>query len=77
MSLSVLLAAMATGQSKWRSCLPKFSYKYQRSNCRYGDNKDQAVKEAEAACYGFLRYMGGVYARVLKATEDGAKSARF
>jgi len=30
-----------------------------------------------AACYGVLWYIGGVYARVMKAVEDGAKSARF
>jgi len=30
-----------------------------------------------AACYGILWYMGEVYARVMKAFEDGAKSARW
>ena len=30
-----------------------------------------------AACYGILWYMGKVYVRVMKAVEDGAKSARL
>jgi len=30
-----------------------------------------------AACYGILWYMGGVYARVMEAVENGAKIARL
>ncbi len=30
-----------------------------------------------AACYGVLWYLGGVYASVLKAIEDGGKAIRF
>lgn len=30
-----------------------------------------------AACYGILGCLRGVYARVMKAIEDGAKSARL
>jgi len=30
-----------------------------------------------AACYGLLWYIGGVYAQVMQAVRDAAKSARF
>lgn len=30
-----------------------------------------------AACYGFLWFMGDVYARVMKAIEEAAKEVRI